>query len=69
MKLLRFHKGVQVEIVAQSHKFPLKDIRKALLDAHESFMRLHSDCDIDEMCQDDILDVLRHGAMYSMKQF
>ena len=69
VKLLRFHKGVRVEIVAQSRKFPLKDVRKSLLDAHEQFMRLHSDFEIDKMCEDDILDILRRGAIYSMKQF
>ena len=40
---------VPVEIVAQSCKFPLKDIRQSLLDAHEPFTRLHKDCKIDEM--------------------
>ena len=49
VSLYRFHKGVKVEIVAQSRKFPLKDIRQSLLEAHEPFMRLHSDCEIDEM--------------------
>ena len=69
VKLLRVHKGVQVEIVAQGRKFPLKDIRQSLLKAHEQFMRLHSDHEIDAMHKEDILSILRHGARCSMNQF
>ena len=60
---------VQVEIVAQSCKFPLKDIRQSPLEAHEQFMRLHSDCEIDQMSKEGISDILGHGALYSMNQF
>ena len=69
VSLYRFHKGVKVEIVAQSRKFPLKDIRQSLLEAHEPFMRLHSDCEIDEISKEDILNILQHGACFSMQQF
>ena len=69
VSLVRFHKGVKVEIVAQSRKFPLKDIRQSLLDAHEPFMRLHKDCEIDKMNKEDILNILERGSCFSMKQF
>ena len=58
-----------MKILAQSRKFPLKDVRKSLLDAHEQFMRLHNDFEIDEMCEDDILGILRHGAIYSARHY
>ena len=59
---MRFHIGVKVVIAALSRKFPLKDIRQA-------FMRLYKDCEIDKMNKEDILDILEHGACFSMKQF
>lgn len=58
-----------MEIVAQSHKISRKDTRKSLLEVHEPFMRLHSDSQIDAMCEVDTLDILCRGAFYSMKQF
>ena len=64
--LVRYHKGETVEIVAQSRKFPLFDIRNGLLKAHEKYMRLHTDVEIEAMSKEYILGVLREEAGYSM---
>ena len=45
--LVRYHKGERVETVAQCRKFPLFDIQIGLLKAHENFMRLHTDVEIE----------------------
>ena len=69
VKLNRIRDGVCVEITAYSRKFPLLDIRQSLLSAHEKFMRLHSDGEIERMSREDILSILQLGARYSMCQF
>ena len=69
VKLNRFRNGVCVEIEAYSRKFPLIDIRRSLLSAHEKYMRLHSDAEIESMSREDILSILQLGARYSMCQF
>ena len=45
--VLSNHKGERVETVAQCRKFPLFEIRNGLLKAHENFMRLHTDVEIE----------------------
>ena len=69
MKLNRFRNGVCVEIEAYSRKFLLIDIQRSLLSAHEKYMRLHSDAEIESMSREDILSILQLGARYSMCQF
>ena len=58
-----------VQIEAHSCKFPLVNICQALLSAHEQFMRLHSDSEIEKMNGEDVLSILQMGARYSMHQF
>ncbi len=58
-----------MEIEAHSRKFPLLDVRQSLLSAHEQFMRLHSDSEIEQMSREDLLSILKVGARYSMHQF
>ena len=58
VKLNRFRNGVRVEIEAYSRKFPLVDIQQSLLSAHEKYMRLHSDAEIENMSREDILSIL-----------
>ena len=69
VKLSRFQNGLRVEIEAHSRKFPLADIRQSLLSAHEEFMRLHSDGEIEGMSREEVLSILKLGARYSMHQF
>ena len=49
VKLSHFRNGRRVEIEAHTRKFPLLDVRQSLLSAHEQFMRLHSDSEIEQM--------------------
>ena len=55
VKLSRFRHGRRVEIEAHTRKFPLLDVRQSLLSAHEQFMRLHSDSEIEQMSREDAL--------------
>ena len=50
------------QIEAHSCKFPLVNICQALLSAHEQFMRLHSDSEIEKMNGEDVLSILQMGA-------
>ena len=45
------------------------DVRQSLLSAHEQFMRLHSDSEIEQRSREDVLSILQVGARYSMHQF
>ena len=67
VKLSRFRNGRRVEIEAHSRKFPLLDVSQSLPSAHEQFMRLHSDSEIEQMSRD-VLSILQVGARFSMHQ-
>ena len=66
VKVMRFRKGERVEIEALCPKCPLAEVRQSLLSAHEEFMRLHSDSEIESMSKNDVLEILQVGAVYTM---
>ena len=59
VKVAWYQNRARVEIEVQGYKFPLAEIRLSLLNAHEEFMRLHSDNEIAEMSSEDVLSVLQ----------
>ena len=64
VKVARYQNGARVEIEVQGHKFPLAEICLSLLNAHEEFMRLHSDSEIAEMSSKDVLNVLQISTYF-----
>ena len=68
VKLSHFRNGRRVEIEAHSRKFPLLNVSQSLLSAHERFMRLHSDSEIEQTSREDVLSILQVGARFSMHQ-